>query len=68
MSNATGDESQGLASVVREYSGRQKLLKLIRSDIRMSAVQEIWLFFHVPMSFGLIAALVAHIVSVFLYW
>jgi hypothetical protein len=34
----------------------------------MSAIQEVWLFFHVPMSFGLIAALIAHIVSVFLYW
>jgi nucleoside diphosphate kinase len=68
MSNATGEESQQLAGVVREYSNRQKLLKLIRSDIQMSAIQEIWLFFHVPMSFGLIAALIAHIVSVFLYW
>lgn len=68
MSNATGTESHALAIVVREYSGRQKILKLIRADIRMSAIQEIWLFFHVPMSFGLIAALVAHIVSVFLYW
>lgn len=68
MSNAMGDESKALAAVVREYSDRQKLLSLIRTDVRMSAVQEIWLFFHVPMSFGLIAALVAHVVSVFLYW
>tara|TARA_R110002072_G_scaffold2252_6_gene18656 strand:- start:512 stop:1375 length:864 start_codon:yes stop_codon:yes gene_type:complete len=67
-SNATGAESQTLATVVREYSSRQKLLATIREDVRMSAIQEIWLFFHVPMSFGLIAALVAHIVSVFLYW
>jgi hypothetical protein len=67
-SNAVGEESQALAIVVREYSSRQKLLSTIREDVRMSAIQEIWLFFHVPMSFGLIAALVAHIVSVFLYW
>ncbi len=68
MSNAVGEESQQLAGIAREYSNRQKLLKTIRSDIQMSAIQEVWLFFHVPMSFGLIAALVAHIVSVFLYW
>ena len=68
MSNATGDESQQMAIIVRDYASRQKLLSLIRSDIRMSAIQEVWLFFHVPMSFGLIAALIAHIVSVFLYW
>lgn len=68
MSSAVGEEKQQLASLVREYSNRQKLLTIIRTDIKMSATQEIWLFFHVPMSFGLIAALIAHIVSVFLYW
>jgi hypothetical protein len=29
---------------------------------------EIWLYLHVPLTFALIAALVAHIVSVFFYW
>ncbi len=68
LSNAKGDESKQLADIVREYGARQKLLKTIRTDIRMHGIQEIWLFFHVPMSFGLIGALIAHIVSVFIYW
>ncbi len=68
MSNATGEESQQLAGVVREYSNRQKLLKTIRTDIKLNAIQGVWLFFHVPISFALLAALLAHIVSVFLYW
>jgi hypothetical protein len=29
---------------------------------------EIWLYIHVPFTFALIAALTAHIVSVFFYW
>ncbi|MBL4682748.1 MAG: hypothetical protein JKY88_18785 [Pseudomonadales bacterium] len=65
---AKGVETQMLAGLVKEYGVRQKLLGVIRTDIRLSAIQEIWLWFHVPMSFGLIAALAAHIVSVFIYW
>lgn len=65
---ATGSQTQKLASVVKEYGVRQKLLGVIRTDIKLSAIQEIWLSFHVPMSFGLLAALAAHIVSVFIYW
>ena len=29
---------------------------------------EIWLYVHVPLTFALIAALSAHIISVFFYW
>ena len=29
---------------------------------------DIWLYFHVPLTFALLAALVTHIVSVFIYW
>jgi hypothetical protein len=68
MSNATGEDSQQLAALVREYTNRQNLLSVIRSDIQKSAIQSIWLYFHVPMSFGCVAALIAHIISVFLYW
>ena len=68
LSNATGDESRKLANLVRDYGARQKLLRIIRTDIRMHGLQEIWLLFHVPLSFGLIAVLLAHILSVFIYW
>ncbi len=29
---------------------------------------DIWLYFHVPLSFALLAALPAHVVSVFYLW
>ena len=29
---------------------------------------ELWLYFHVPLSFALLAALIAHVVSVFHFW
>jgi hypothetical protein len=68
LTKSEGDESRRLAAIVREYGARQKILRTIRTDIRMSGVQEIWLYLHVPLSFGLLAALIAHIVSVFIYW
>ncbi len=47
---------------------RLQLLKRVRDYIRLKTWVEIWLLFHVPLSFGLLAALTAHIVSVFFYW
>ena len=37
----------------------------LRHDIRFKALMDIWLYLHVPLTFALLAALIAHIVSVF---
>ncbi len=42
-------------------------LRLAR-EIRMQALLELWLFFHIPLTLALLATLTAHIVSVFYYW
>ncbi len=47
---------------------RQAQLGRMRRHIRLKALLEIWLYFHVPATFALLAALAAHIVSVFFYW
>ena len=36
--------------------------------MRLRALLEVWLFVHVPLTVALLAALTAHIVSVFYYW
>lgn len=43
-------------------------LNRLRRHLRIKALLEIWLYVHVPMTVALIAALAAHIVSVFFYW
>jgi hypothetical protein len=49
--------------------GRKRaILARTRKHLQLKALLEIWLYVHVPMTFALIAALVAHIVSVFFYW
>lgn len=47
---------------------KQQLLKRLRNYIRLRTWVELWLLFHVPLSFALLATLTAHIVSVFFYW
>ena len=43
-------------------------LALARRQMRITALLEAWLFVHIPTTFALLAALIAHIVSVFAYW
>lgn len=47
---------------------RLRQLAMIRQYVKIKSWTQIWLFFHVPLSFALLAALIAHIVSVFFYW
>jgi hypothetical protein len=54
---------------VSSLLGRKKaILSRTRKHLQLKALLEIWLYFHVPLTFALIAALTAHIVSVFFYW
>lgn len=47
---------------------KQGLLQRARKDIRYKALLDLWLYIHVPLTFALIAALTAHVISVFYYW
>jgi hypothetical protein len=47
---------------------KQQLLEQARRDLRLKALLDLWLYFHVPLAFMLLAALVAHVVAVFIYW
>jgi len=54
-----------LSAVLRN---KRQLLRQIGEDLRLQAGMEIWLYFHVPLTAALLMALVAHIITVFLYW
>lgn len=47
---------------------KRSLLKRLREDIRLQALLEVWLYIHVPLAVALVAAVLAHIFSVFVYW
>ncbi|HEU4531439.1 MAG TPA: hypothetical protein VFR59_09645 [Steroidobacteraceae bacterium] len=63
-----GTLTQQIAELMSLVSTRQALLRRLLRDARIKAWLEIWLYFHVPLSFALLAALIAHVVSVFVYW
>jgi hypothetical protein len=65
---ASGDETLKFAELSALLSKKCELLKRARSDVRMQAMMKVWLFVHLPVSFALLAALAAHIFSVFYYW
>ena len=44
------------------------MVERARRDVQYKALMDIWLYLHVPLSVGLLAALIAHILSVFFYW
>jgi hypothetical protein len=65
---SSGKEEQALEQVVGLLEKKAAALQRLRGYIRRRALLEVWLFVHIPMTFMLLAALTAHIVSVFFYW
>jgi hypothetical protein len=47
---------------------KQAMLGKLRRHLKLRALLEVWLYVHVPATVALLAALTAHIVSVFFYW
>lgn len=63
-----GGGSEAERRVAALLEKRRDQLDQIRGALRIRAALEVWLFVHVPLTIALIAALVAHVVSVFYYW
>jgi hypothetical protein len=69
MATAAGPERPVAIRQVRVLlDEKAQLLARARRDISYKGMMDIWLYFHVPMSFALLAALLAHVVSIFFYW
>lgn len=47
---------------------KESTLARLRKHLQIKSMLQVWLFVHVPMTFALLAALSAHIFSVFFYW
>lgn len=63
-----GTATEAEARVAGLLERRRDQLAQIRGALRIRALLEIWLFIHVPLTIALIAALTAHVISVFYYW
>jgi hypothetical protein len=47
---------------------KNELLARARRGMRHKAILDLWLYFHVPLSIALLAALAVHVTAVFIYW
>jgi hypothetical protein len=65
-------ERRGEAALLQELLGlagrRRRILATLREGVRLQARIQIWLYLHVPLTAGLLAALSVHILVVFFYW
>jgi hypothetical protein len=64
----TGDVAKMNHEVYTLLLQKNELLLQARRDMHFKAMLDLWLFVHVPLSIALLAALSAHVISVFLYW
>lgn len=68
LSASHGSDVEAREKVVGLLKQKQAALARLRQHLRIRGLLEIWLYVHVPLTFALIAALSAHIISVFFYW
>ena len=61
-------EAANLQTLLSLLSRRQAILRRLRRDVRLQGWLRVWLYVHVPVTLGLIAALTAHVVATFVYW
>ncbi len=61
-----GDAMRRLSDLL--IGQKSALVKQLRRNLQLKAFLDLWLYFHVPLSFALLAALTAHIIAVFFYW
>lgn len=64
----SGEAAEKTRQLMEIISRRNSLIVRVNRDILLHAQMQIWLYFHVPLTVALLAALTAHIVSVFIYW
>ena len=65
---AQGDTALNLQSLVGALGERASLISRIKEDLRLVTLTRIWLTIHIPLAFAAVAAVIIHVIAVFLYW
>ena len=67
-SSLSGAQVKANEQLVSEMTRLVSMTERVRLEFRLRALLKGWLVLHVPMSFALLAALTAHVISVFYLW
>ena len=65
---SSAKQAEALTKLEQLMQQKADTLALARRQMQITAFLEGWLFVHIPATIALLAALTAHIVSVFTYW
>ena len=68
LADANGAGDPAIGRVEKLLIRRKAQLDRLRRQMRLRALLEVWLYVHIPATIALLAALTAHIISVFYYW
>ena len=68
LSEAGGRQAAAVEQIVTLLERKAAALQRVRGYVQRRALLEVWLYVHIPLTFVLICALAAHIISVFFYW
>lgn len=61
------EQAEAARKLVSLLGKKRELVRRARRDVQYKALMDIWLYFHVPLSMALLAALIAHVLAVFIY-
>ncbi len=68
---ADGGGPQRLEKITQLFgliTRKRTMVERIQRDIQLQSRMAFWLYVHVPLAIGLLAALLCHVVAVFFYW
>lgn len=63
-----GDQPRLLRDLYTVLLQKQQLLARIRNEIGFNARMKFWLYLHGPLTLALLAALLAHVLTILIYW
>ena len=62
------EEAEALQTLLGLAAQRTRALEVLRGSVALQARLQLWLYLHIPLTVGLIAVLVVHVLTVFMYW
>ncbi|MDP1526231.1 MAG: hypothetical protein Q8M20_10510 [Rhodocyclaceae bacterium] len=63
-----GDQPRLIRDLYTVLLQKQRLVDMVRKEISLNARMRFWLYLHAPLSIALLAALLAHILTILIYW
>jgi len=67
-SGQSGARAEQVRRLLDLITSKKALVTRVQEDRKYHALMKVWLYLHVPLSIALLAALIAHVISVFFYW